>query len=42
MPLPVTREGRLQLPAVGAPLCIVCGPEPVIAKCKVGVVRGLR
>jgi nitronate monooxygenase len=42
MPLPATLEGRRQLPAVGAPLCIVSSPELVIAKRKVGVVGGLR
>ena len=38
MPLPAFLNGRLSLPAVGAPLFIVSGPELVIAQCKAGIV----
>jgi nitronate monooxygenase len=38
MPLPTCLQGTLSLPAVGAPLFIVSGPELVIAQCKAGVV----
>jgi nitronate monooxygenase len=38
MTLPAFLNGRLSLPAVGAPLFIVSGPELVIAQCKAGVV----
>jgi hypothetical protein len=42
MPLPATLEGRRELPAACAPLCVVSGTELVIAKRTVGVVGGLR
>ncbi|BCW90409.1 hypothetical protein sos41_35780 [Alphaproteobacteria bacterium SO-S41] len=38
MTIPAFLNGRLSLPAVGAPLFIVSGPELVIAQCKAGVV----
>ncbi|MGO8918056.1 MAG: NAD(P)H-dependent flavin oxidoreductase [Stellaceae bacterium] len=38
MPLPSLMRGKLALPAIGAPLFIVSGPELVIAQCKAGIV----
>jgi nitronate monooxygenase len=38
MPLPHPLDGKLTLPAIGAPLFIVSGPELVIAQCKAGIV----
>lgn len=38
MPLPATLEGRLALPAIGAPLFIISRPDLVIAQCKAGIV----
>src|SRR5262245_29317403 len=38
MSLPPVLKGRLSLPAIGAPLFIVSGPDLVIAQCKAGVV----
>lgn len=38
MPVPALLDGRLVLPAIGAPLFIVSGPELVIAQCKAGIV----
>jgi nitronate monooxygenase len=38
MPLPAILQGKLTLPAIGAPLFIVSGPELVIAQCKAGIV----
>ena len=38
MPLPRLFDGKLALPAIGAPLFIVSGPELVIAQCKAGIV----
>ncbi|HXY99502.1 MAG TPA: nitronate monooxygenase family protein [Stellaceae bacterium] len=38
MPLPSLLRGTLALPAIGAPLFIVSGPELVIAQCKAGIV----
>ncbi|HSD53375.1 MAG TPA: nitronate monooxygenase family protein [Burkholderiales bacterium] len=38
MPLPALLEGKLRLPAIGAPMFIVSGPELVIAQCKAGIV----
>lgn len=38
MPLPAVLADRLTIPAVGAPLFIVSGPELVIAQCKAGIV----
>jgi nitronate monooxygenase len=38
MPLPPLLEGRLRLPAIGAPLFIVSTPDLVIAQCRAGMV----
>lgn len=38
MALPDSLKGRLQLPAVAAPLFIISNPDLVIAQCKAGVV----
>jgi nitronate monooxygenase len=38
MPLPSLLRGKLALPAIGAPLFIVSGPELVIAQCKAGII----
>ncbi len=38
MPIPRLMQGKLALPAIGAPLFIVSGPELVIAQCKAGIV----
>lgn len=38
MPLPTLLKDRLSLPAIGAPMFIVSGPELVIAQCKAGIV----
>jgi nitronate monooxygenase len=38
MPLPPLLQGRLRLPAIGAPMFIVSVPELVIAQCKAGIV----
>ena len=38
MSLPPVLQGRLTLPAIGAPLFIVSGPDLVIAQCKAGIV----
>ena len=38
MSLPALLEGRLRIPAIGAPMFIVSGPELVIAQCKAGIV----
>jgi len=38
MPLPECMQGRLSIPAVGAPLFIISNPDLVIAQCKAGVV----
>ncbi|HEY5210640.1 MAG TPA: nitronate monooxygenase [Stellaceae bacterium] len=38
MPLPALLEGRLRLPAIGAPMFIVSVPELVIAQCTAGIV----
>ena len=38
MPIPACMQGRMSLPAVGAPLFIISNPELVIAQCKAGVV----
>jgi len=38
MTLPQVLQGRLRLPAIGAPMFLVSGPELVIAQCKAGVV----
>lgn len=38
MPLPALLQGRLALPAIGAPMFIISQPELVIAQCKAGVV----
>jgi nitronate monooxygenase len=38
MPLPALLHDKLALPAIGAPLFIVSGPELVIAQCKAGIV----
>ena len=38
MPIPRLLHGKLALPAIGAPLFIVSGPELVIAQCKAGIV----
>lgn len=38
MPLPALLQGRLRLPAIGAPLFIVSNPELVIAQCRAGMV----
>jgi nitronate monooxygenase len=36
--LPALLEGRLRIPAIGAPMFIVSGPELVIAQCKAGII----
>jgi nitronate monooxygenase len=36
--IPSILKGRLTLPAIGAPLFLVSGPELVIAQCKAGIV----
>jgi len=38
MAIPAVMQGRLSLPAIGAPMFIVSGPELVIAQCKAGIV----
>ena len=38
MSLPASLEGRLSLPAIGAPLFIISNPDLVIAQCKAGIV----
>lgn len=38
MPIPVSFEGRLSLPAVAAPMFLVSGPALVIENCKAGIV----
>ena len=38
MAIPAVMQGRLCLPAIGAPMFIVSGPELVIAQCKAGIV----
>jgi nitronate monooxygenase len=38
MAIPAVMQGRLTLPAIGAPMFIVSGPELVIAQCKAGIV----
>jgi nitronate monooxygenase len=38
MPLPPLLEGRLRLPAIGAPMFIVSTPKLVLAQCKAGIV----
>jgi len=38
MPLPRLLQGHLTLPAIGAPMFIVSGPELVIAQCQAGIV----
>src|SRR6266404_7682202 len=38
MAIPAVMQGRLRLPAIGAPMFIVSGPELVIAQCKAGIV----
>jgi nitronate monooxygenase len=38
MPLPGLLQGRLRLPAIGAPMFIVSVPELVIAQCTAGIV----
>ncbi|MGH6990896.1 MAG: NAD(P)H-dependent flavin oxidoreductase, partial [Stellaceae bacterium] len=38
MPLPPLLQNHLRLPAIGAPMFIVSGPELVIAQCKAGIV----
>ncbi len=38
MPLPALLQGRLSLPAIGAPLFIVSNPDLVIAQCQAGIV----
>jgi nitronate monooxygenase len=38
VPIPSLLRGRLNLPAIGAPMFIVSGPELVIAQCKAGIV----
>jgi nitronate monooxygenase len=40
MAIPAVMQGRLALPAIGAPMFIVSGPELVIAQCKSGIVGG--
>jgi nitronate monooxygenase len=37
MPLPAIFQGRLRIPAVGAPMFIVSTPELVLAQCKAGI-----
>src|SRR5262245_40101215 len=38
MSLPPALQGRLRLPAIGAPLFIISHPALVIAQCKAGIV----
>jgi nitronate monooxygenase len=38
MTLPVLLKDRLSIPAIGAPMFIVSGPELVLAQCKAGIV----
>jgi nitronate monooxygenase len=38
MPLPSLLQGRLRLPAIGAPMFIVSVPQLVIAQCTAGIV----
>ena len=38
MALPVSLEGKLRLPLIGAPMFIVSGPELVAEQCKAGIV----
>ncbi len=38
MSLPESLAGKLRLPAIGAPMFIVSGPELVIAQCKAGII----
>jgi nitronate monooxygenase len=38
MPLPPALQGRLALPAIGAPLFIVANPDLVIAQCRAGII----
>jgi len=38
MPLPPALQGRLSLPAIGAPLFIVSNPDLVIAQCRGGII----
>ena len=38
MPLPEVLQGRLSLPAVGAPLFIISNPKLVVAQCTAGIV----
>ncbi len=38
MSLPASVEGNLRIPAIGAPMFIVSGPELVLAQCKAGIV----
>jgi len=38
MTLPTVLQGRLRLPAIGAPMFLVSGPELVIAQCRAGIV----
>ena len=38
MSIPDCMQGRLSIPAIGAPLFIISNPDLVIAQCKAGVV----
>lgn len=38
MPLPPALQGRLALPAIGAPLFIISNPDLVIAQCRAGII----
>jgi len=38
MPIPECMQGKLSIPAVGAPLFIISNPDLVVAQCKAGVV----
>src|SRR5258708_35710239 len=38
MSMPALFKGRLSIPVIGAPLCIISVPDLVIAQCKAGVV----
>ena len=38
MALPAVLQGRLRLPAIGAPMFLVSGPELVTAQCRAGIV----
>ena len=40
MSLPAILDGRLRIPANGAPMFIVSGPELVLAQCKAGIIGG--